>query len=589
VSLTELFESHEQTVPASKLEFNTKYQQTSLHRFSSPAASSPSPLRGPRGRWVPRGTATDSDPPSSPIPVQRSRKPGLDEEEEDSALKPAQRNKEAPRHDLSGSLSSFAKNAPLPFKPPTMVGGWPSFGHSTTTDEDEDSQEGSKGQLEPYSPMREIPAVKLPSNSQPSPSRSARRRLDAPATITIGDRAPVTTGGPPGESPWKKRKVEVPGNKTDSQKSNEFTGALGKFMAPGTQAAASLDDDRRKCSLEEDVEDSEEDLPSDCSEGNYEQRASPVPGANLDQHGSLVDDVEPGPEMKPAEQRMDTDGRPLFGPNTETLEVSEEEYGLEQSGFKELEGVEDAEETPALVHEDGDEYLPEAEEQRQARVKARAARLLEQAEQHEVARPIEEILARSFRILSNSRKHSIFSTVRFEKTSLEQIKESAKCFRDVHSSNSPSTSRSDDLLDTQDETAEQHLTLTVSKEDFLKMDIHGQFNKGFIITTQGSELFIIDQHASDEKYNFETLQATTVVQNQPLVVPRPLDLMAMDEIAVVDNLDVLKKNGFVVDVDPEAPTGKRCKLVSLPMSKETIFGVEGSSPAFLTWPQADCR
>jgi len=48
----------------------------------------------------------------------------------------------------------------------------------------------------------------------------------------------------------------------------------------------------------------------------------------------------------------------------------------------------------------------------------------------------------------------------------------------------------------------------------------------------------------------------------------------MDEIAVIDNLDVLKKNGFVVDVDPEAPTGRRCKLISLPMSKETVFGVE---------------
>ena len=34
----------------------------------------------------------------------------------------------------------------------------------------------------------------------------------------------------------------------------------------------------------------------------------------------------------------------------------------------------------------------------------------------------------------------------------------------------------------------------------------GQFNLGFIVARLGSHLFIIDQHASDEKRNFERLQ-----------------------------------------------------------------------------------
>ena len=38
------------------------------------------------------------------------------------------------------------------------------------------------------------------------------------------------------------------------------------------------------------------------------------------------------------------------------------------------------------------------------------------------------------------------------------------------------------------------------------MTILGQFNLGFIVTKLGDDLFIIDQHATDEKYNFETLQ-----------------------------------------------------------------------------------
>ena len=33
-----------------------------------------------------------------------------------------------------------------------------------------------------------------------------------------------------------------------------------------------------------------------------------------------------------------------------------------------------------------------------------------------------------------------------------------------------------------------------------------QFNLGFIIARIGADVFILDQHACDEKYNFETLQ-----------------------------------------------------------------------------------
>lgn len=50
------------------------------------------------------------------------------------------------------------------------------------------------------------------------------------------------------------------------------------------------------------------------------------------------------------------------------------------------------------------------------------------------------------------------------------------------------------------------------------MEIVGQFNLGFIITKLGRDLFIVDQHATDEKYNFETLQAQTTLKNQKLVM-----------------------------------------------------------------------
>jgi DNA mismatch repair protein PMS2 len=120
------------------------------------------------------------------------------------------------------------------------------------------------------------------------------------------------------------------------------------------------------------------------------------------------------------------------------------------------------------------------------------------------------------------------------------------------------------------------------------MRIIGQFNLGFILTTRSQtsnegtdvagdkdELFIVDQHASDEKYNFERLQSETVVQNQRLVKPKILDLTAIEEEIIIDNIPALEKNGFAVEIDNsgDEPIGRRCKLTSLPLSKEVVFDI----------------
>lgn len=80
----------------------------------------------------------------------------------------------------------------------------------------------------------------------------------------------------------------------------------------------------------------------------------------------------------------------------------------------------------------------------------------------------------------------------------------------------------------------------IEKSDFLKMEIIGQFNLGytiissedmsdddvvqtchllirFILVRLRDDLFIIDQHAADEKYRFEQLQCTTIIKQQPLI------------------------------------------------------------------------
>ncbi|KAG5913193.1 hypothetical protein E4U61_007258 [Claviceps capensis] len=137
--------------------------------------------------------------------------------------------------------------------------------------------------------------------------------------------------------------------------------------------------------------------------------------------------------------------------------------------------------------------------------------------------------------------------------------------------------------------AESKLSLMISKNDFAKMRVVGQFNLGFIIALRPrstsifqitndsqDELLIVDQHASDEKFNFEKLQANTVVQSQRLVHPKTLVLTALEEEIVLQNVRALEANGFQVQVDVTgtSPVGSRCQLLALPLSRESTFTVK---------------
>ncbi|NXI50555.1 PMS2 endonuclease, partial [Chloroceryle aenea] len=120
--------------------------------------------------------------------------------------------------------------------------------------------------------------------------------------------------------------------------------------------------------------------------------------------------------------------------------------------------------------------------------------------------------------------------------------------------------------------AEDELRREISKEMFAKMEVIGQFNLGFIIAKLNSDLFIIDQHATDEKYNFEMLQQHTVLQGQKLIVPQNLNLTAVNETVLIENLEIFRKNGFDFVINETAPVTQRVKLVSLPTSKNWTFG-----------------
>uniref|UniRef100_A0A915DRA2 Uncharacterized protein n=1 Tax=Ditylenchus dipsaci TaxID=166011 RepID=A0A915DRA2_9BILA len=133
--------------------------------------------------------------------------------------------------------------------------------------------------------------------------------------------------------------------------------------------------------------------------------------------------------------------------------------------------------------------------------------------------------------------------------------------------------KSNDMTDENqsEEVAEQHLSIMLDKDAFATMEVVGQFNNSFIITRLRDEMFMIDQHASDEKCNFERLQRTSRITTQKLIHPQMLQLGAVQESVLFDNLDVLRGNGFDFTFDNQEPIGNRISLASVPVVQGCDF------------------
>ncbi|KAK1428177.1 hypothetical protein QVD17_17006 [Tagetes erecta] len=121
--------------------------------------------------------------------------------------------------------------------------------------------------------------------------------------------------------------------------------------------------------------------------------------------------------------------------------------------------------------------------------------------------------------------------------------------------------------------ATNELEKLFKKEDFGRMKVIGQFNLGFIIGKLDQDLFIVDQHAADEKYNYERLSRSTILNQQPLLRPISVELPPEEEIMVSMHMDTIRKNGFSLEEDADAPPGHRYKLKAVPFSKNITFGV----------------
>ena len=343
---------------------------------------------------------------------------------------------------------------------------------------------------------------------------------------------------------------------------------FGKFAAPGSQPTHGPSDDNDNKDEDdeemEDVEDSESDKDFN-DDGDAGSRSS-ISGSL---HGDVPDEGDL-PEDKPDHEHVEVaDDDEL--PKPTVPNISEEEKRAEEEA-KVQKLIHDAEQTAVLPQQENS--------------------------MNRVAKMSKGGTHRDSTVHLLGSVDGSLSRIQWQ---MEQLQESLERNSAAYRSAEGENDAARDATRKQD-TAEDRLSLTITKQDFERMRIIGQFNLGFILATRppqqqqqqeqsennassspsngtqdrSDELFIIDQHASDEKFNFERLQSETVVQNQRLVHPKTLDLTAVEEEIVLENQQTLEKNGFIVEVDDsgDEPIGRRCKLISLPLSKEVVFGMQ---------------
>jgi DNA mismatch repair protein PMS2 len=381
---------------------------------------------------------------------------------------------------------------------------------------------------EPVSSSMPVSKPKPTPSFQSSLQRMHRHREpEDTATVTIGNTTTVTTIG----SPQAKRRKTAASNSKQSVANPALVKSLRSFAAPGTQ-----------------MDDTEMDDANPTSLNSFKN--------------------------PPMEQSEDSSAHESES-ESEAAEDASERESLAAAGVI----MDDSEDSDSS-------YFDESE--KKAKEEAKVAKLIAAAEQS-AARPTDENARRATSILkAQTRKDATLQCLQHVNIDLETLDHACQQIQSglalAHEQLRLGALKRKES--STDELEEDQLALSVSKADFGRMHIAGQFNLGFILALRpaetdstvnigrlSDELFIIDQHASDEKYNFERLQAETNVQNQRLVHPKVLELTAVEEELLINNPVALAKNGFSVEVDLSGaqPVGRRCKLVSLPMSKEVVF------------------
>ncbi|KAK7606294.1 hypothetical protein BKA81DRAFT_382593 [Phyllosticta paracitricarpa] len=459
------------------------------------------------------------------------------------------------------------------------------------SDGEDEEHEGCKtprrrASSEAASPQHHQESATLSSTKGPIQNAFDRMRPKrAPAetaTITIGDKTTTMTIGTPA-NPHKKRRIHTPKYDLDGklldQSGNKGSGKLGGFVsglqmfrAPGTQAEESSGE-------EDEIEDGDADgkKSGSASEEEDEEEENEEENHRSDKHSEVLGG---------------SDGDKSEAPRSIEADASDDEAEATRESERATSIPPPRQGSPLFVQndeDDDDEYLDE--ETKKEREEARVAEMIAKAEEA-AAKPSKDNIKRATSILKGrTSKQSTLQLIQTLDTSVDKIGRLATSLAQRIKPCREADGKAVDGANAE-QSPEERLSLTVTKSDFARMRIIGQFNLGFIITVRPSsskdgspaatppapgasasasdDLFIIDQHASDEKINFERLSATYILTPQRLVHPLPLSLTAIEEETILSNPAPFAANGFLLETDTsgDQPVGQRCRLLGVPVAKE---------------------
>ncbi|KAK0645545.1 hypothetical protein B0T16DRAFT_509308 [Cercophora newfieldiana] len=489
------------------------------------------------------------------------------------------------------------------------------YGYSGDEEQEDANQATEKLGEEADLLRKEAPVLAIPPPSQPPPPRSQhvspirlpKRGTQEIATITIGDETVTGVIGTPskrfksGDAPGGGKPAPSGKALTRSMPVPSFGGRLSQLFSASTsnQKGSGVDLDITMEDVEVSADEEDEENEDKANEIEADEDKEDEDSLFVSQREGVFD--EDGDSEGGAEDEEHEEVPPSSPTALRTSRAKGEEKGnapeLPEDGNS---PAESAEVSASQVDEEADDdeaYVDEVEKKAQEDKKVQD--MIEAAEAKTAPELTEENERRSRMLLKgwSRRKDSVLNLQQQVKVNLETLRDQVAAW-ESHLPQQVSGATADDADGLEDDNAEEKLSLKISKSDFANMKIVGQFNLGFILAVRPAapqsppttpsesqpppssssgddELFIIDQHASDEKYNFERLQSTTTVQSQRLVQPKTLELTALEEEIILEHLPALERNGFLVSVDQsgDKPVGSRVQLLSLPLSRETTFSV----------------
>jgi len=113
------------------------------------------------------------------------------------------------------------------------------------------------------------------------------------------------------------------------------------------------------------------------------------------------------------------------------------------------------------------------------------------------------------------------------------------------------------------------------KKDFKHLQIIGQFNLGFIVATLSGnatgDLFILDQHACDERRNLEKFSKTLKIDSQALLRPITTEislhqahlLLAYDWVFTQNGIKIQLPKNFL-DLDASTCMSTKIRINAMP-------------------------